>query len=147
MAFTPFVETDQPTMAEFNEKFQECIGAAVDLSGKIEAFSYVGTGTWGPSYPNTITCSFAPILIMLIGFGTNKATSWYYAMDSLPTTFTAGIGFFYAPNIMTQPYYGKKSEDGKSFSWYVGDSSSGNNNYSQIQCNQPGVTYYGIAFA
>lgn len=41
MAFTPFVETDQPTMANFNAKFQEAIGAA---SLKVARGSYVGNG-------------------------------------------------------------------------------------------------------
>ena len=51
MAFTPFVETDLPSMGNFNEKFLECIAEAVNRSPSIKTGSYVGTGTYGEDNP------------------------------------------------------------------------------------------------
>ena len=58
MAFTPFTEQDQPTMENFNEKFQEAIQAAVDEDLKIEVGTYTGTGTSGSNNPNQLTLGF-----------------------------------------------------------------------------------------
>lgn len=54
MAFVPFTKDDQPTMAAFNEKFQQAIDEAVSRGVKIEVGSYVGTGTYGKSNPNSL---------------------------------------------------------------------------------------------
>lgn len=72
MAFTPFVDTDQPTMAEFNEKFQECIAEAFSHDVQIETGSYVGTGT------NSITINFSnpPKIVFIFGV---KANSYFSA--------------------------------------------------------------------
>ena len=58
MAFTPFTESDQPTMAAFNEKFQECIQAAENM---IETGSYVGDG----NNVKTITFSTSPLFLFI----------------------------------------------------------------------------------
>lgn len=69
MAFTPFIESDQPTMAAFNEKFSAAISAAIDgaldVGIKVEVGSYVGTGTYGSSNPTSLTFDFVPKLIIL----------------------------------------------------------------------------------
>lgn len=53
MAFTPFVDTDLPSMENFNQKFLDAIGQATDdaksVDVKIATGSYVGTGTYGAS--------------------------------------------------------------------------------------------------
>lgn len=60
MAFVPFEKTDQPTMANFNEKFQQAIADAVNQADgkavKIKTGSYVGTG----SLTNTIYPGISP---------------------------------------------------------------------------------------
>ncbi|WP_298030305.1 hypothetical protein [uncultured Dysosmobacter sp.] len=68
MAFTPFVESDQPTMAAFNEKFRELIAEAVGQAPKIEMGSYVGTGTSGKENPVCLTFNFVPKLIAIGAF-------------------------------------------------------------------------------
>lgn len=69
MAFVPFVETDLPSMANFNEKLLEAIAEAkaqaLDEGVKIETGSYVGTGTYGEGNPNSLTFEFVPTLVMV----------------------------------------------------------------------------------
>lgn len=60
MAFVPFVESDQPTMAAFNEKFQQNYEAAVDACAKIEEGTYTGTGG-----SNTLTFGFVPKIVFI----------------------------------------------------------------------------------
>ena len=67
MAFTPFVETDRPTMANFNEKFQECIQAAIDGGIQIESGRYMGTGKYGANNPNILTFNFVPYFVAVLG--------------------------------------------------------------------------------
>ena len=67
MNVAPFQSTDEFTMAGFNGKISD-INSGVDneiasaLSGfaRIETGSYVGTGTYGASNPNTLTFGFVP---------------------------------------------------------------------------------------
>lgn len=61
MAFTPFVETDQPTMEKFNEKFQQVIGDAVAQGLKIATGNYTGTG----STSKTLNFNFRPKLVLI----------------------------------------------------------------------------------
>lgn len=61
MAFVPFVETDQPTMAAFNEKFQQNYEAAVGSCAKVITGTYVGTG----KYPATLTFNEKPQLVVI----------------------------------------------------------------------------------
>lgn len=63
MAFVPFVETDQPTMAAFNEKFQQNYEAAVSACAKIESGTYVGSGDGTKS----LTFGFVPKLVVIYG--------------------------------------------------------------------------------
>lgn len=61
MAFVPFVETDQPTMEAFNEKFQ----ALRDEVVKFEKGSYVGTGTSGSQNPTVINFQSEPFAVFI----------------------------------------------------------------------------------
>lgn len=69
MSFNPFSETDQPTMANFNQKFQDAIAQAtqdaLSAAPKIAVGSYVGTGTYGSSNPNTLTFGFKPKIVLI----------------------------------------------------------------------------------
>lgn len=73
MAFTPFVETDQPTMAAFNEKFQEAINAAIELGLTVEVGTYVGTGTCGVNNKNSLTFFGVPKLL-IVSYIVNQST-------------------------------------------------------------------------
>lgn len=66
MGFTPFIETDQPTMAAFNEKFQEAISEAISAGVKIETGSYVGTGTSGKNNANTIALNGDDPVVVIV---------------------------------------------------------------------------------
>lgn len=110
--------------------------------------SYVGTGKSGESNPNQITLA-EPFKILCI-YG-RQYTDSYASIDAsgsgsvsniipssiIPTEYTRGFGFFYSNN--SRDSYGKKSADGKTFSWYFGLSPTGAAN---VQFNTSGVVYH-----
>ena len=110
--------------------------------------SYVGTGKTGKSNPNQITLA-APFKILCI-YG-RQYTDSYESIDAsgsdsvsniipssiIPTEYTRGFGFFYSNN--SRDSYGKKSADGKTFSWYFGLSPTG---AADVQFNTSGVVYH-----
>lgn len=110
--------------------------------------SYVGTGKSGKSNPNHITLA-EPFKILCI-YG-RQYTDSYESIDAsgsgsvsniipssiIPTEYTRGFGFFYSNN--SRDSYGKKSADGKTFSWYFGLSPTG---AADVQFNTSGVVYH-----
>lgn len=110
--------------------------------------SYVGTGKSGESNPNQITLA-EPFKILCI-YG-RQYTDSYESIDAsgsdsvsniipssiIPTEYTRGFGFFYSNN--SRDSYGKKSADGKTFSWYFGLSPIG---AADVQFNTSGVVYH-----
>ena len=99
--------------------------------------SYVGNGTAGVDYPNTLTFDFEPIFVMVYdeqginAGGTGSSTLW---------------GVHYTKGQTRQHTFGTDSSDyiyytvnGNSFSWYHANNESGK------QCNESGKTYYYIA--
>lgn len=110
--------------------------------------SYVGTGKSGESNPNQITLA-EPFKILCI-YG-RQHTDSYESIDAsgsdsvsniipssiIPTEYTRGFGFFYSNN--SRDSYGKKSADGKTFSWYFGLIPTGAAN---VQFNTSGVVYH-----
>ena len=117
---------------------------------RIEVGSYVGTGTYGKSNPNSLTFGFAPKIVKLLfrtrtnvgrgdlkyedltGEGFSKSQNFMVA-DRLIAEYAQGEGFGY--NHYSS--YGKKSPDGKTFYWYSTDAA--------YQCNSSGYVYYYIA--
>lgn len=113
-----------------------------------EIISYTGTGTYGADNPNSITFSRAPQLIIMIGarstignktwqqLGANEK-DWIYMLptEALSAEFEKRIGL---GNNANGGVYGKKSEDGKTISWYNGD-------YDHWQYNDADDTYYLLA--
>lgn len=63
MAFVPFVESDQPTMAAFNEKFQQNYDAILAAAGKVEVGSYAGSGETSKSF----IFGFVPKIVFISG--------------------------------------------------------------------------------
>lgn len=110
--------------------------------------SYVGTGKSGESNPNQITLA-EPFKILCI-YG-RQYTDSYESIDAsgsgsvsniipssiIPTEYTRGFGFFYSNN--SRDSYGKKSADGKTFSWYFGLSPT---DAANVQFNTSGVVYH-----
>ena len=77
MAFVPFVETDQPTMAAFNEKFQQNYEAAVDAGLQVSTGTYVGTGAYGAANPNKLSFNFRVEFLCVLGVYNNGGPYLY----------------------------------------------------------------------
>lgn len=109
--------------------------------------SYVGTGTHGASNPNHITLA-EPFKLLCI-YGIQHTDSYTSISDSdicniipssiIPTEYTSGFGFGMGYNYNPRDTYGKKSTDGKTFSWYYDLSPSG---AESVQFNQSGTVYH-----
>lgn len=131
-----------PNDAANKQYVDEHAGARVILG------SYVGTGKSGESNPNQITLA-EPFKILCI-YG-RQYTDSYESIDAsgsgsvsniipssiIPTEYTRGFGFFYSNN--SRDSYGKKSADGKTFSWYFRLSPTG---AADVQFNTSGVVYH-----
>lgn len=65
MAFVPFVESDQPTMLAFNEKFQQNYEAALEFGLDVVVGSYTGTGAYGKENPTKVNLPFKPSIFMV----------------------------------------------------------------------------------
>ena len=131
-----------PNDAANKQYVDEHAGAKVILG------SYVGTGKSGKSNPNQITLA-APFKILCI-YGMQWPDS-YQSIDNsgtgetsviipgsiIPTEYTSGFGFFYSSN--SRDSYGKKSADGKTFSWYYNYTPS---DAATVQLNLSQVVYH-----
>lgn len=121
--------------------------------------SYVGTGTSGQNNPNTLTFDFVPGLIWIYqldiktssnssinsllrspGSGSEDPTNFPFCMCSnLTTDYKSNKGFQYHWNEGTMEYlYIKKSEDGKTISWYYDHN---NRAEEQFNSSSPGATF------
>ena len=129
---------------------------------RIATGSYTGTGTYGASNPNSLTFEFAPKIVLLTIANTGKSgntpyaypmlfgsnvgatdgfTSYIMHTDMLSTTYKNGLGFAGIGSSNYSYTYGKKSSDGKTFSWY-------NTTDDSAQCNRPassGLVYHYFA--
>ena len=131
-----------PNDAANKQYVDEHAGAKVILG------SYVGTGKSGKSNPNQRTLA-APFKILCI-YGMQWPDS-YRSIDNsgtgetsviipgsiIPTEYTSGFGFFYSSN--SRDSYGKKSADGKTFSWYYNYTPS---DAATVQLNLSQVVYH-----
>ena len=110
--------------------------------------SYVGTGKTGKSNPNQITLAEPFKILCIYGMQSNN---YYKSIDNsgtgntsviipgsiIPTEYTSGFGFFYSSN--SRDSYGKKSADGKTFSWYYDYTPS---DAATVQLNLSQVVYH-----
>ena len=117
---------------------------------KVILGSYVGTGKSGKSNPNQITLA-APFKILCIygmqsnnyyksidGYG-NGETSNIIHSSIIPTEYTKGISFGFGYRYSSRDSYGKKSTDGKTFSWYFDLTTP---DATSEQLNASGTVYY-----
>nr|DAH66279.1 MAG TPA: nucleoid-associated protein [Caudoviricetes sp.] len=114
---------------------------------KVILGSYVGTGKSGKSNPNQITLA-EPFKLLCI-YGIQHTDSYTSISDSdicniipssiIPTEYTSGFGFGMGYHYNPRDTYGKKSTDGKTFSWYYDLSPSG---AESVQFNQSGTVYH-----
>lgn len=120
---------------------------------KSEIVSYTGTGSAGVTNPTSVTFSKAPSVIIMLGYKHLSSGRWYRPLDSdyegsamlptaaIPTEYTRGTGFGFERNYFI---YGKKSTDGKTFSWYSWDHLKDAGDDDE-QCNVSGCEYYVLA--
>lgn len=107
MAFTLFTKDDLPAMAAFNEKLQAIFDDA-ESKAKIEVGSYVGTGTYGSSNPNTLTFGFEPKLVIIGPYNFRNCFVWVYGATNVGTSLDgdgAGYGCVVSLNDKTLSYY------------------------------------------
>jgi hypothetical protein len=119
---------------------------------RVEVASYVGTGLCGANNPCSLTFSFPPKIVMLIGkadtadntfssfdlYSSSGSYNIIAFVDRMATEYTKrqGFGYFY-----TSSHYGKRSEDGKTISWYYSDSSVD----AKFQYNSQNTEYFALA--
>lgn len=105
---------------------------------KIATGSYVGTGKYGPDNPNSLTFEFPPKLLFITQY--NSDGNFYGAnsigrnpMDCsiLTTSYTAGLGFSDVSSSDGLSGYAKKTEDGKTITWYHSRSANSQANHAQ----------------
>lgn len=144
MAFTPFIESDQPTMAAFNEKFSEAISTAIngalDAGTKLETGSYVGTGTYGSANPCSLTFDKLPKAIIISNV---KESSGYCATGIILPTENTTIGAVHGDinnDSISQRLIVTIS--GTTVKWYSTYSSSSSNINAAHQLNASGTYAY-----
>lgn len=119
---------------------------------KVEVISYVGTGTYGADNPVNLNFSF-PVKLLIYGgskythsdgrklfehyFSSNDAVDQYVygVIPAWYTEYTDRCGF---GRELNHPPVGKRSEDGKSVSWYQSED-------AEYMCNQSGREYFFVA--
>ena len=131
-------QTYNITMKHFNGvDYDTLLPASVQL----EKIKYTGTGLFGESSPTSVMFSSAPQLVLLPNYGIpNKdGTLWQlrtnqsFTPAELFSTNYVQIASY--ANSAGGVLYAKKSDDGKTFSWYA-------NKGAEQQSNTSGKEYY-----
>lgn len=124
MAFTPFVETDRPSMANFNQKFLDAIQQATDdavgEAPKIATGSYAGTGA---AHTISLTFDFPIEFFFISALDTvavdsitrDFSSGYYLAGSKRMIVFEQGLSAYGLPITL--------SDDRKTISW-AGSASS-----------------------
>lgn len=118
------------------------------MTSYVTVVSYVGTGTNSASNPCSLTFDFAPKIIKVLGYGHTVNGKLYqngvnnYVLDVIlcdlfTTEFDENKVISVLASNGSHNIQCKKSEDGKTISWYGGSDSAG--------CNESGYTYYFMA--
>lgn len=132
------------------------VQAALTGNAKIASGTYTGTGTYGADNPNSLTFSFEPKIVIMLGY-LNSNGAWNPMLGYIPissnnyevitvmtasalsTAYSHYTGFLRGNMYSTTgTSWGKKSEDGKTFYWYDSGGAAG-------QCNSEGYTYFYLA--
>ncbi len=123
-------------------------------AAKIEVKTYAGTGGYGSSNPCSVTFSFAPKIVLMLGWiqGESKyqmsinGIGYTYCSntifcDVLGTTYSEVAGFSFSGTNNGPGRFAKKSSDGKTIYWYLNSET----NVAQSQLNAVNNTYYVLA--
>lgn len=143
MNVTPSQSTDEFTMAGFNGKISDinsgvnnAITSALSGFARIEAGSYVGTGTYGYANKNSLTLPFSPVLLLVSDGKKGFAV--------IPMAGKTGVAYFGT----TQATW-SVTRDGNTVSWYMnGGNHSNGSTWSasaEGQMNTSNTTYYYFA--
>lgn len=127
------------------DTYPAAIRAVVSSGAKIATGSYVGTGKYGSGNPNSLTFEFAPKLLFITQ---KQGEGNFWGADDigrnpidcsiLTTSYTAGLGFSSVSRSDGLSGYAKKTEDGKTITWYHSGNADSQANYAQY-------TYYYFA--
>lgn len=126
-------------------------GTTIEYLGKlgdkarVQVVSYVGTGTYGSSNPNSLTFDFPPKVVMFLRGYKESSTQFNYlygsyGSDSL-VIISADLSNIFAVYNGFGRYnsaYAKKDLSGRTITWY-------SNEGSNSQANASGVTHYFLA--
>ena len=143
-----FIATDYPNNGVQSGYYYKASGQVVNpVSPQIVSGTYKGTGTYGSANPNTLPFS-GEIIMLWVMFVDNTPTipSAQYARngrsfilgDMLTEDYVSGNGLYNTDSSNAATSYGKKSSDGKSYSWYNATSAA-------IQLNTADATYRYLA--
>lgn len=147
-------QTLNPTTTDKELTTEEKAAIAEWLGTKqVELVTYVGTGAGGSgdeSEACSITFNAPPRLLLMLGWAlSGNDVHWSASTEGavnvmlcelLGTSYTEGHGFSKSSTTAGGDRWGKKSEDGKTISWYTDTSNNTANQY-----NISGVTYYVLA--
>ena len=125
-------------------------GTTIEYLGKlgdkarVQVVSYVGTGTYGSSNPNSLTFDFVPKVVMYLGAnkdnGNTQSSTTKRAMFQKELTINYVSGFGFSLDSSGYPGYGKRSTNGKTFYWYTTGA-------ARHQLNESSYIYYFLALA
>lgn len=124
---------------EGNDEAIEALQEAISGSSKIAIGSYVGTGQYGSSNPNVVTCDFSPQLLIVQKsensfFGGDQDANAFFAIKGVGSVGTLQIG-------SSGRRYCTLDWGENSVSWYATTTSSAS--YARrSQLNESGDTYY-----
>ena len=115
----------------------ESLGKLGDKA-RVQVFSYVGTGIYGSSNPNSLTFDFVPKLLFIKNIGDSQ---YYICLTLFGTTLTdayENYAFFDATGTATYPDSAYARKNGKNIQWY-----STRSPYNQA--NSLGAKYVALA--
>lgn len=132
-----------PTVDDALNALKSLVDGAITLTNtkaKIETGSYVGTGAYGVSSPNSITFGFVPKFVMVwIDQSSTAVAAVGGIFNTTNTDYgNAAHGFLVISNISSNSNYTFSKVSGNALYWY-------NSNNAGAQLNTAGVTYHYVA--
>ena len=116
-------ENDYVRRADFNadnQKIDAAIKAAAEGNCRIAVGSYEGTGTYGEANPNSITCPFQPLFILLdtqslhgTSYGPQHTIFYYGSESALGCETSSQLTLSWEGNTVTWYLTGNNSEPAK----------------------------------
>lgn len=142
---TPFVGTDNFNMETFNNMISQInsgvnseisdVLAQLGTKAKIQTGSYVGTGTYGKSNPNTLTFDSPPKLVLI------HANSYsLHVLASTAFIYGSALGSSFEDDVISELYL---IWSGNTLSWYK--DGGGTITGDEWQLNVSGVKYSYVA--